>query len=54
MNALAHYLLLKAKLDGVSAEEAEKSRTKAKELYRRLEDVDEDRKQRYRDMGVRC
>lgn len=54
MNALAHYLLLLDKVGKLEVAEAEESRRRAKDLYSRLEEIDEDRKQRYRDMAARC
>lgn len=51
MNAFAHYALLLAKQDHTPAEETTLLRTRAKEVYARLEEADHDRKERYRDMG---
>lgn len=54
MNALAHYALLLARSPTTQADELAKLRTEAKALYSRLETVDSDRAQRYRDMVARC
>jgi lipocalin len=54
MNALAHYALLLARSPTTQADESAKLRAEAKELYSRLETVDSDRAQRYRDMAARC
>ncbi|WRT68040.1 uncharacterized protein IL334_005015 [Kwoniella shivajii] len=51
INALAHYTLLLAKQPTATEDNSKKLREEARTLYKRLEDVDEDRKQRYRDMG---
>lgn len=49
MNALAHNLLLLAGLSNES--ESKALRTEAKGLLERLEVIDEDRKERYRELG---
>ncbi|WVQ84352.1 hypothetical protein IAT38_006504 [Cryptococcus sp. DSM 104549] len=54
INALAHYTLLLAKLSSTSEQEVAGLRAEAKRLYERLETVDADRKQRYRDMAATC
>jgi hypothetical protein len=51
MNALAHYALLLATRPDTSSEGIATLRSHAKELYASLEQVDGDRKERYRDMG---
>lgn len=51
MNALAHYALLLAKRDVIADDERSRLIGEAKVLYGRLEEVDVDRKERYRDMG---
>ncbi|WWC71039.1 uncharacterized protein I206_104992 [Kwoniella pini CBS 10737] len=52
INALAHYTLLLAKNSSTTSDDEEKLKSEAKNLYRRLEDVDPDRKNRYKDMGM--
>jgi hypothetical protein len=57
MNALAHYHLLSARLPSISADEAARHRADAKTILERLEVIDEDRKERYRELGglgLRC
>lgn len=49
MNALAHYCTLLSTM--AASDEGEKLRLEARGLYERLEVVDADRKERYRDMG---
>ncbi len=51
MNALAHYHLLSARLPSISADEAAQHRADAKTILERLEVIDEDRKERYRELG---
>ncbi|WWC88407.1 uncharacterized protein L201_003318 [Kwoniella dendrophila CBS 6074] len=51
MNALAHYTLLSAKYSITSEGDQQKLKEEAKGYYQRLEQVDLDRKERYRDMG---
>lgn len=50
MNALAHYLLLSASL-GYGGDE---QREEAKKLLLRLETIDADRKERYRELCKLC
>jgi len=51
MNSLAHYLLLSARLPSTPAADAEKQRADAKVILERLAVIDEDRKERYRELG---
>jgi geranylgeranyl transferase type-2 subunit alpha len=51
MNSLAHYLLLSARLESTAPAEATKRREQAKTLLERLAVIDEDRKERYRELG---
>lgn len=51
MTALAHYLLLSARLPSTSASDAAQHRATAKTILERLEEIDEDRKERYRELG---
>lgn len=51
MNALAHYCSILAKTASMQTDEQEDLRSEAIGLYERLQVVDEDRKERYRDMG---
>lgn len=51
MNALAHYHLLSARQPSTSAENATQHRAEAKTILERLEVIDEDRKERYRELG---
>lgn len=52
MNALAHYHSLTAKLPSTSESDAELHRQEAKTLLERLAVIDEDRKERYRELGA--
>jgi geranylgeranyl transferase type-2 subunit alpha len=54
MNALAHYHLLSARLPSISADEAARHRADAKTILERLEVIDEDRKERYRELASQC
>jgi geranylgeranyl transferase type-2 subunit alpha len=54
MNALANYLLLQASLPSTDKFKATRQREEAKSLFGRLEEVDPDRKQRYKDMAASC
>jgi hypothetical protein len=54
MNALAHYALPLARSPTTQADESANLRMEAKALYSRLDTVDSDRAQRYRDMAARC
>lgn len=53
MNALANYLLLQSR---ASADKFKSTRMReeAMSLFGRLEDIDPDRKERYRDMASQC
>ncbi|ORY30606.1 hypothetical protein BCR39DRAFT_564865 [Naematelia encephala] len=51
LNALAHYLLLFAGSPWTETEEADNARKEAKEILRRLAEIDSDRKERYQDLG---
>lgn len=55
MNALAHYALLLSRSDNASITNAEAEsqslREEARGLYERLQFVDADRQERYKDMG---
>ena len=53
MNALANYLLLQSRLSGDKFEST-RMREEAKTLFGRLEEVDPDRKERYKDMAAGC
>jgi hypothetical protein len=50
MNALANYLSLQAKLPSTDSFKATRQREEAKSLFGRLEEVDPDRRERYKDM----
>lgn len=52
MNALAGYLLLQAKLPSTDKFKATRQREEARSLFGRLEQVDSDRKERYKDMAM--
>lgn len=52
MNALAHYLLLLARHSETAEDDSEMSKEQARNLYHRLEAIDGDRKERYRDMAA--
>jgi hypothetical protein len=51
MNALARYTLILAQLPQTNSEETASLRSEARGLLTRLEAVDSDRKERYRDLG---
>lgn len=51
MNALAHYHLLSTRLPSISSDEAARHSADAKTILQRLEVIDEDRKQRYCELG---
>lgn len=51
MNALAHNCSLLAEVTSTNESEKGDLLSEARKLYERLEVVDEDRKERYRDMG---
>ncbi|BEI83252.1 hypothetical protein CcaverHIS002_0311200 [Cutaneotrichosporon cavernicola] len=51
MNALAHYHLLSARLPSAPTDEAAVHRADAKTILERLEVIDEDRKERYHELG---
>lgn len=51
MNSLAHYLLLSAKLPSTPPADVAKFHTEAKIILERLAVIDEDRKERYRELG---
>lgn len=51
MNALAHYHLVSARLASASETDVTKHRAEAKTILERLEVIDEDRKERYRELG---
>ncbi|WWC62865.1 uncharacterized protein I303_105463 [Kwoniella dejecticola CBS 10117] len=52
INALAHYTLLLGQDQSTTQVDKAKLRKEAHDLYRRLEDVDPDRKNRYQEMGM--
>jgi hypothetical protein len=52
MNALAHCALLLSSLANAGSSEWEELRAEARRLYERLERVDSDRAQRYKDMAT--
>lgn len=51
MNALAHYHLLAARMPSTAEADAAQHRADAKVILERLEVIDEDRKERYRELG---
>ena len=51
MNALAHHTLQLSRIPTTQKDEAMKLRDEARGMYVRLEEVDTDRKERYRDQG---
>lgn len=53
MNALANYLILQS---GMSADRFKSTRIReeAKSLFGRLEEIDPDRRERYKDMAAEC
>lgn len=51
MGALSHYTLLLAQSAGIPVEESTRLKSEAKCLLDRLAEIDEDRKERYRDFG---
>ena len=53
MNALANYLLLQSRTHADKFKST-RLREEAKQLFGRLEEVDQDRKERYRDMAAAC
>jgi geranylgeranyl transferase type-2 subunit alpha len=53
MNALANYLLLQSRSSGDNFKST-RLREEAKSLFGRLEEVDPDRKERYKDMAAEC
>lgn len=52
MNALANYLLLQSRSG--DRFKSTRLREEAKSLFGRLEEVDPDRKERYKDMAAEC
>nr|XP_019000169.1 geranylgeranyl transferase type-2 subunit alpha [Kwoniella mangroviensis CBS 8507]OCF63630.1 geranylgeranyl transferase type-2 subunit alpha [Kwoniella mangroviensis CBS 8507] len=52
INALAHYTLLLSKDPSTTQEDQLMLKEEARSLYKKLEEVDIDRKERYRDMGT--
>ncbi|OCF39689.1 geranylgeranyl transferase type-2 subunit alpha [Kwoniella heveanensis CBS 569] len=54
INALAHYILLLARINSSGADKSSVMKDEARRLYRRLEDVDPDRRERYKEMGEQC
>jgi hypothetical protein len=54
MNALANYLILQSNSPTTDKFKATRQREEARKLFGRLEVVDPDRKERYRDMAEGC
>jgi hypothetical protein len=54
MNALANYLILQSNSPSTDKFKATRQREEARKLFGRLEVVDPDRKERYRDMAEGC
>jgi hypothetical protein len=54
MNALANYLILQSQSGSTDKFKATRQREEAKSLFGRLEEIDPDRKERYKDLASAC
>ena len=54
MNALANYLILQSDLPFTDKFKGTRQREEARSLFGRLEEIDPDRKERYKDLASAC